>query len=639
MRAPVLCAVVVISLGLAAVLEFLAQKSQRQGGLALSSSEDDISESVNIAYLYMPTTVAVLYSLLWTWIDLDVRRMQPWLELSRSHGANAEQSLLLNYPFEFLAFVPFKAWKQRHWPVFITGSVMMLIFWAITPLQGAIFGKQSVTVSMSATMSIKSGFIPVEEQAAVIDASVLNAAYGTAWYEQDLPEYTTTDYALLPFFPVSNATSGVDEKWTVNTTKFATSLDCWPSTITTTIEAVQGGQYLFNSSRGCAQNISMSGGKEWHYNMQYIGYKSDAHLDWHLANSECGPEFSHQFLAIVGQGSGTGANATFGNITAMFCEPSYTQQEVSVTVDATTGRPLQTSLTDLAAPSPLDNSVFNISAFEFLLHAGFSSVVVPRDYPDNLILNQYAKFYKSNVSWPTTNMVGFALGLHNGTMPDFLNTTVIQESYAAAHRLVFSSTITKLVSNAGPQRIGDGLVQYTAYGITVSRPISIAVEALLGVVALLAIALLYTVICSDSNLINDPDSIASLFGKVKDQGSLLSHLGAKDNLNEVSLQASIRNDRYHLERRGMDEPTLQLLLPSQTTQAVGTTNGMSTIVSRTNHQSICPKELRIPVGAVFILTLAAAIGVLAYLKRQEILLHGVYYSRRDHQKRYSPRLL
>lgn len=631
-----LCTVVVISLGLAGVLEYLAQTSQRQGGLALSSSEDDIPESVNIAYLYMPTTVAVLYSLLWTWIDLDVRRMQPWLELSRSHGANAEQSLLLNYPFEFLAFVPIKAWKQRHWPVFITGSVMMLIFWTITPMQGAIFGKQAVTVSRGAVMSIRSGFIPVGEQAAVIDASILNAAYGTAWYEQDLPEYTTADYALLPFSPVSNATLGVKETWTVNTTKFATSLDCWPSTITTTIEAVQGGQYLFDNNRGCAQNISMSGGKERYYNMQYIGYKSDAHLDWHLASTECESEFSHQFLAIVGQGSGTGANATFGNMTAMFCEPSYTQQEVSVTVDATTGRPLEKSLTELAAPSPLENSVFNISAFEFLLHAGFSSVVVPRDYPDNLILNQYAKLYKSNISWPTTNMVGFAIGLHNGTMSDFLNTTVIRESYAAAHRLVFSSAISTLVSNAGPRRTSDGLVQYTAYGIIVSRPISIVVETLLGVVALMAIALLYTIIRSHSNLVSDPDSIASLFGKIKDQESLLSHLGAKDNLNEASLHASIRNDRYRLERREPNDPALQLLLPSQPTQTVGNTNGTPTVVPLTNHQSICPKELRIPVGAVFILTLAAAIGVLAYLKRQEMLLHGVYISRWDHKRDVPP---
>lgn len=179
MRAPVLCTVVVISLSLAGVLEYLAQKSQRQGGLALSSSEDDISKSVNIAYLYMPTTVAVMYSLLWTWVDLDVRRMQPWLELSRSHGAKAEQSLLLNYPFEFLAFVPIKAWKQRHWPVFITGSIMMLIFWAITPLQGAIFGQQAVTVSRNRAMTPSSGLMAVEEQAALIDVSILNSAYGT----------------------------------------------------------------------------------------------------------------------------------------------------------------------------------------------------------------------------------------------------------------------------------------------------------------------------------------------------------------------------------------------------------------------------------------------------------------------------
>lgn len=629
-----LCAVVIISLGLAGVLEFLAQKSQRQGGLALSSSMDSFSESVNIAYLYMPTTVAVLYSLLWTWIDLDVRRMQPWLELSRPHGASAEQSLLLNYPFEFLAFVPIKAWRQRHWPVFITGSVMMLVFWAITPLQGAIFGKQAVTVSKSAVMSIRSGFIPVEEQAAVIDASVLNAAYGMAWYEQDLPEYTTTDYALLPFSPVSNGpvTSGEKETWTMNTTKFATSLDCWPSAVTTTIEAVQGGQYLFDSGRGCAQNISMSGGTEQHYNMQYIGYKGDAHVDWHLANTECGPEFSHQFLAIVGRGFGTGANATLGNITAVFCEPSYTQQEVSVTVDAHTGRPLEKSLAELAAPSTINSTVFNNSAFEFLLHAGFSSVVIPRDYPDNLVLNQYAKVYKSNISWPTTNMVGFAIGLHNGTISDFLNTTVIQESYAAAHRLVFSSAFAKLVSQAGPQRTGNGLVRYTAYGIVVSRPISIVVETLLGVVALLAIVFLYTVIRSDSNLVSDPDSIASLFGKIKDQGGLLSHLGDKDNLNESSLHESIRNDRYRLERRGANESALQLLLASQGAQEFGNTKSISNVVSCTNHQSIYPKELRMPVGIALILTLAAAIGVLGYLKHQEMLLHGMYQFRRDHQQ-------
>ncbi|KAI3401029.1 hypothetical protein diail_734 [Diaporthe ilicicola] len=640
MRAPVLCAVAVISLCLAGVLEFLAQKSQRQGGLALSSSMDDIPESVNIAYLYMPTTVAVLYSLLWTWIDLDVRRMQPWFELSRSHGARAEQSLLLNYPFEFLAFVPFTAWKQRHWPVFITGTVMMLVFWTITPLQGAIFGQQAVTVSRSTAMLTGLGLIPVEEQAASIDVSILNAAYGTTclsiilksfevlisrdWYNQDLPSYTTAEYAMLPFSPQSQPTSGLNETWTANTTRFATDLNCWPATVTENIKAAQGGQYLFDNGQGCQQNISLSGGKEGFYSMQYIGYKNNAELSWYLANTECKPEFSNQFLAIFGQGTGTGANATFGNMTAMFCQPSYTQQEVAITVDAATGLPQNYSLVELASPTPLNNTVFNSSAFEFLLHAGFSSLAISRDYPDNLILNQYAKLYNSNISWPSTNMVGFAIGPHQGPLTDFLNSSVLQESFAAAHKLTFSLAISQLVSSDAGLETQQGILEYTAFGIVVSRPFSIAVEALLVLVAILAVILLYAIIRSRSNLDSDPDSTASLFRIIQKQDDVLSHLSTKDNLDETSLTANIRNDQYHLEpSSGANGPTLQLL---STNIGAGTSrpaNSAPTLVSPTQSPSIRPKELRPAIGVPFLLVLAVAVGVLGYLKHQEVSLHGL----------------
>lgn len=322
MRAPVLCAVMVISLGLAGVIEYLAQTSQKQGGLALSPTEDDIPQTVNIVYLYLPTTVAVLYSLLCTWIDLDVRRMQPWFELSRSDGARGDQSLLLNYSFEFLAFVPITAWKQKHWPVFIAGFVMMLVFWVITPLQGAILGRQAVVLTKSAAMSINPGLMPVGEQAAALDASILNAAYVITWYERYLADYTTTEYALLPFSPVDPDTLGTNETWTFNTTRFKTDLDCWPATYIENIATVGGGQYEFNNSQGCLQNISISGGRTDLYKLQYIGWKGDAHLDWSLHSEECGTEFSHQVIAIAGQETGNGTQKKFGNLTAMFCEPS-----------------------------------------------------------------------------------------------------------------------------------------------------------------------------------------------------------------------------------------------------------------------------------------------------------------------------
>lgn len=65
------------------------------------------------SYLYGPTIVAVLYSLMWNWVDLDVKRMQPWFELSRPGGAKASKSLNLTYPTDFIPLVPGQAFKLR----------------------------------------------------------------------------------------------------------------------------------------------------------------------------------------------------------------------------------------------------------------------------------------------------------------------------------------------------------------------------------------------------------------------------------------------------------------------------------------------------------------------------------------------
>ncbi|KAL6849411.1 hypothetical protein ACO1O0_008951 [Amphichorda felina] len=90
-------------------IEILAQKSQKQGGLALSPSLDQIPQYAMISSQYAPQVLAVLYSLFWSWIDLDIKRIQPWFQMSRPEGATAEDSLLLDYPYTFVAWVPFKA--------------------------------------------------------------------------------------------------------------------------------------------------------------------------------------------------------------------------------------------------------------------------------------------------------------------------------------------------------------------------------------------------------------------------------------------------------------------------------------------------------------------------------------------------
>ena len=66
-----------------------------------------------MSYLYGPNLVAIVYSMIWTWIDLDARRMQPWFELSKPEGAMADNSLLLEYSFDFIAVVPWKSGRRR----------------------------------------------------------------------------------------------------------------------------------------------------------------------------------------------------------------------------------------------------------------------------------------------------------------------------------------------------------------------------------------------------------------------------------------------------------------------------------------------------------------------------------------------
>jgi len=97
------------------VLSYLSigKNNANGGGLAFAATADDISTVASFSYLYLPTVIAVFYSMIWSWVDLDTKRLEPWFQLSRRGGAVAENSLLLQYPFDFLAFVPVRAARRK----------------------------------------------------------------------------------------------------------------------------------------------------------------------------------------------------------------------------------------------------------------------------------------------------------------------------------------------------------------------------------------------------------------------------------------------------------------------------------------------------------------------------------------------
>jgi len=98
-------------MALIAVLEFLSRRSQRDGGIAFAAG--NFSPTTSFGYLYFPTLVAVSYSMFWAWVDLDAKRLEPYFQMSKDGGVTAEDSLFLDYPFDFVAWGPPRAFQRR----------------------------------------------------------------------------------------------------------------------------------------------------------------------------------------------------------------------------------------------------------------------------------------------------------------------------------------------------------------------------------------------------------------------------------------------------------------------------------------------------------------------------------------------
>jgi len=96
------------------VLQVYLERSNRDSGILFASEIDSLPLVQTFSYLFLPTIVSLVLSFVWTWIDLDIKRLQPYVQLSRKHGAVGRDSILLHYPFDFVAFVPFAAIRRKY---------------------------------------------------------------------------------------------------------------------------------------------------------------------------------------------------------------------------------------------------------------------------------------------------------------------------------------------------------------------------------------------------------------------------------------------------------------------------------------------------------------------------------------------
>ncbi|KAF5567094.1 hypothetical protein FPHYL_3431 [Fusarium phyllophilum] len=442
---PILLAVIALTILLAVAVETLAQRSATQGGLALSPTLEDIPGYAKFSYLYVPTIIAVLYSLIWSWIDLDVKRMQPWFELSKDTGATGEGSLFLDYQYEFVALVPFKAAKSKHWPSFFAGTAMVVVFWALTPLQSAVLGTDVVSQTKAANIYTRSRLLPLSQQTPLFNPQILNTAYAIGWLNQSLPRFTTSQYALLPFYVNDTITpSQINSNWTAVTTRLSTELDCWPAEVGQD-EGAPNSTFYFLNGQGCKG--SMNFGATSKVSMQYIGFYGSPYSDYALNSPKCPPtkNSTHQFLAAwVKTTPVEGGLQPSYNFTAFYCQPQYYKQRVLATVLSSTFEP---RFEALSPREILPTSEFNSTAFEFLLANGVEENIVVRDFPFNRVVEQTPRLNITNLTHPVSNMIGFAMAGHSIPLDDYSSFNTFTKALNDAHQYVFSAAISSLLMN------------------------------------------------------------------------------------------------------------------------------------------------------------------------------------------------
>jgi hypothetical protein len=122
MSRPFILLLIIISLALAAIQEWLCQLSIRKEAKHDAILSFDTVTEVPLwsffCWKYLPTLIFVTYGVLWQIMDFEIKRLEPYYQLSKPAGNTAAESLNLDHLSLWSYLVPFKAFRLRQWAVF-----------------------------------------------------------------------------------------------------------------------------------------------------------------------------------------------------------------------------------------------------------------------------------------------------------------------------------------------------------------------------------------------------------------------------------------------------------------------------------------------------------------------------------------
>ncbi|KAI0689567.1 hypothetical protein BC835DRAFT_1418450 [Cytidiella melzeri] len=196
-------------------------------GLGWSTKGSFTSQGGFLHYVYTfpPVAISMILAGLWAWTDIEIRRMQPYVDLAKGN-APPQRSLLLDYTRNHTLYVWSVAARNHHYLVTLA-SVLVIITFCFQPLSAALFNVQDVFWLEPRSTSTSLASIGLNQDANFQDLSSFLTAAGYASanvrYGVGDPAFVYQEYTIAPFLMPSGISNGTV---TANTTAVQSQPNC-----------------------------------------------------------------------------------------------------------------------------------------------------------------------------------------------------------------------------------------------------------------------------------------------------------------------------------------------------------------------------------------------------------------------------
>ncbi|KAJ7774308.1 hypothetical protein DFH07DRAFT_912857 [Mycena maculata] len=245
---------IVVLICLAVALELALHFTNKNNGWKTHGDETNVTGFMHYVYTLPPVIVAAVIVALWTWTDIEIKKMQPYVDLVRG-DAPPEKSLLLDYTRTNNFVVWTAAARNRHWVV-TAASVMVLVTLLFQPLASALLTVKNTWTTLPDVTLNTISTVGLNQNPEFQDLTIFLTAsgYASASVSYDLvqPPFIWESYTVTPFeIPTDLATNGTV---VANTTAIQSNTNCIATPVTMTQVTLSDGTIGWNnsiSSNGC----------------------------------------------------------------------------------------------------------------------------------------------------------------------------------------------------------------------------------------------------------------------------------------------------------------------------------------------------------------------------------------------------